>query len=1288
MTADKENAPANTPFARTNTSSKRITNVRSNKVKVSVRVKGPVEDDGGIWRMEENKKTIAADGMETAMPVGASTPTRRANYRFEFDRVYGATETTAEIFNDSVKEMVAEVITGYNATVFSYGQTGSGKTYTTIGTTAAPGLIFYCVNEIFERVNEMRDNGDFLIWMSCIEVYDGDARDMLAEAPKPADMGKEAICEVSSFSDASLQRRYVSRPDEVFQLVKQADSKRHVGAHKLNDRSSRSHFIFRLNVEARLNGKGGDELKGSEVISGALTMIDLAGSENAKATEAEGQTLKEGCRINKDLSVLGRVVYALGNPRNKGPDHIPWRESRLTSLLKPCLSPDNAHTLFVCTISNKFEHFGNALDTLRFGCTANKIEIRPTINRIPPKESIISANPEEVQRLSNQLALMAKQVEREKEARLKAEKEKKNALKQLESQEEQADKLLEFINNKALAPVDAPIDPVPSRPRPSRRVTYSPPRAASKILKQKEGSEEVDEVIEQIHRGGLTLLQQQQEFFQEQLKKEKEQNEEMQRKLDEYSRSRQAASIGEEPDGVQDENDSSDSDQSTATVKVEQKQRRRKTSLEQELQTKRAELQQARSAPASDGSEDDDEDAAASAAWRRHRAPSAEWHAAEKAQSELEERVRELTAKPDATPEHWGGRSSVVMAREDSVEPGGDDEMFRFDSPGDEETDEAIQARLDAKMQASMLNTTASPEQIELEVEASSALDATVDENSLTLSIAQTVKLTAAAEAGASKLEVDSHEGFSVGDHISIFDPSTDNRESNIISGFGSMLLHAPLQQSFAIGTQVSKLPAVTQSKAPASALEAALPTMTTPRLSVQHLLNDQNETPAAGVGKGMGLAPDELTDRRTSEDISAAEPSEILHSDEFQVNMAFLKMDLPMPSSLKSKNIDPSLVDPSEFLSDTDAPYTKMQDRDSVGTERTDEDEDEHFHLKSGLPTAEEQIAANLGISKLGNLQQSQASSVNSTAPLEVVMEEGSARDRASVGDLTERTNHAIERMQMQVKNLKSSFRARDDSASGQNDGREDELGEQPHQGPAVDQFDPENWGKKKSALKKCGGLHPSLLVFIFGFMCPPVWLGGLFYFKSFEAEARKWGRLSIGAFACVMVVVVGVAAVVGAKGSSESAPSAPQRELVEETSLPGQRLLITFDGGVEEESWGPSHLVTLRKGIAALLRIDVDRVQANVLAGSILCEVSIAGEDGTRLADALISAQKATQAHHAIVVQETSEMQIAGEIHVCEAYLAGQAASSRTRLYCGQHSSNRRRGANSGSDSERLQA
>ena len=37
---------------------------------------------------------------------------------------------------------------------------------------------------------------------------------------------------------------------------------------------------------------------------------------------------------------------------------------------------------------------------------------------------------------------------------------------------------------------------------------------------------------------------------------------------------------------------------------------------------------------------------------------------------------------------------------------------------------------------------------------------------------------------------------------------------------------------------------------------------------------------------------------------------------------MAFLKMDLPMPSSLRPRdNIDPSLVDPRTFLNDS--PYT-----------------------------------------------------------------------------------------------------------------------------------------------------------------------------------------------------------------------------------------------------------------------------------------------------------------------------------------------------------------------------
>lgn len=69
---------------------------------------------------------------------------------------------------------------------------------------------------------------------------------------------------------------------------------------------------------------------------------DLAGSERAEKTQAQGQTLQEGTLINKSLSCLGNVVNALTDGKNKG--HIPYRQvaagcQGVTACQGPCRMP-------------------------------------------------------------------------------------------------------------------------------------------------------------------------------------------------------------------------------------------------------------------------------------------------------------------------------------------------------------------------------------------------------------------------------------------------------------------------------------------------------------------------------------------------------------------------------------------------------------------------------------------------------------------------------------------------------------------------------------------------------------------------------------------------------------------------------------------------------------------------------------------------------------------------------------------------------------------------------------
>jgi hypothetical protein len=69
---------------------------------------------------------------------------------------------------------------------------------------------------------------------------------------------------------------------------------RSVGFTQMNSESSRSHSIFTITIETSEPGVDGKP----KVKMGKLNLVDLAGSERQKKTEASGDRLKEGAKIN------------------------------------------------------------------------------------------------------------------------------------------------------------------------------------------------------------------------------------------------------------------------------------------------------------------------------------------------------------------------------------------------------------------------------------------------------------------------------------------------------------------------------------------------------------------------------------------------------------------------------------------------------------------------------------------------------------------------------------------------------------------------------------------------------------------------------------------------------------------------------------------------------------------------------------------------------------------------------------------------------------------------------
>ena len=98
-----------------------------------------------------------------------------------------------------------------------------------------------------------------------------------------------------------------------------------------------------------------------------------------KKTNATGQGVKEGININKGLLVLGNVISALASQGNKKGNHVPYRDSKLTRLLKGSLG-GNHKTLVVACVSPSGSNTDESLNTLRYANRAKNIQNKAVIN--------------------------------------------------------------------------------------------------------------------------------------------------------------------------------------------------------------------------------------------------------------------------------------------------------------------------------------------------------------------------------------------------------------------------------------------------------------------------------------------------------------------------------------------------------------------------------------------------------------------------------------------------------------------------------------------------------------------------------------------------------------------------------------------------------------------------------------------------------------------------------------------------------------------------------------------
>ncbi|KAI7539201.1 kinesin-domain-containing protein [Hortaea werneckii] len=305
----------------------------------------------------------------SVLPAGK----RVKDQTFGFDRVFDDNTTQADVYEATTKNLLDSVMDGYNATVFAYGATGCGKTHTITGSAQQPGIIFLTMQELFEKVDEVQAEKESEITLSYLEIYNEQIRDLL----NPGTGGKQGLMlredANQAVSVAGLSSHKPQNVQEVMDMVIRGNGNRTQSPTEANATSSRSHAVLQVNISLKDRNASTTE----PVTMATLSIIDLAGSERASATKNRGERLLEGANINKSLLALGSCINALCDPRKK--NHVPYRNSKLTRLLKFSLG-GNCRTVMIVCVSPSSQHFDETQNTLRYANRAKNIQTKSVRN--------------------------------------------------------------------------------------------------------------------------------------------------------------------------------------------------------------------------------------------------------------------------------------------------------------------------------------------------------------------------------------------------------------------------------------------------------------------------------------------------------------------------------------------------------------------------------------------------------------------------------------------------------------------------------------------------------------------------------------------------------------------------------------------------------------------------------------------------------------------------------------------------------------------------------------------
>jgi kinesin family protein 18/19 len=295
-----------------------------------------------------------------------SVKTDKNFYEYTFNKVFNEECPNREVYKSMIKKDLRKILQGKWLTVMTYGTSGSGKTFTIFGDSFGDekGIVYYTCQRLFKMFKQK--NITFEINCCLLEIYNEQVSNLFPNNKKKVEVRENENKELI-LTDA--ERVKVKSAKQLISLVEKGAKSRHIAENFSNKRSSRSHMIVLLEVGFLYQGK---------MRMSKLAFLDLAGSERVVLDKKD--LLLEGANINRSLLALTNCISILSERKPNA--FVPFRDSKLTRILKDFMNKDNVIKFLVCLKQEK-QFLEESLITLNYAFKAQKIEKKKNLIKLP-----------------------------------------------------------------------------------------------------------------------------------------------------------------------------------------------------------------------------------------------------------------------------------------------------------------------------------------------------------------------------------------------------------------------------------------------------------------------------------------------------------------------------------------------------------------------------------------------------------------------------------------------------------------------------------------------------------------------------------------------------------------------------------------------------------------------------------------------------------------------------------------------------------------------------------------